>query len=246
MRSGLGSSLWRKAQSGLYLNSSRVKIPLVGLQQYAPLWHPELSGSPFTSKEPVGTSYNVIGATWGIQGRTFITDDYLTTSAFLPPDALTIIMAGLSFRTLPAIGTGWRVCGWCNAGATTFSSLYFYNLTGVYRMRWYVMSDAGNTAIWGATHTPTAGVKYNFALTQATPAALPLMYINGVDVGATQVTKTGTPTRTSDIFSIGRWGAYDGVGEYLDGMVGEVVIANRVYSPSEIKQVDSMTKWRYS
>ena len=49
------------------------------LALYLPLWHPDLIGSPIISKDLNAHSCTVVGATWGLQGRTFAGgDDYIS------------------------------------------------------------------------------------------------------------------------------------------------------------------------
>jgi len=55
------------------------KIDLGGCVLYLPFWRPDMAGSPIISKDSSAHSCTVVGATWGLTGRTFDgADDYIT------------------------------------------------------------------------------------------------------------------------------------------------------------------------
>ncbi len=243
--SGVGSSLWRKSGAGLYLQTSRMRFPLNGLVFYAPLWHPELSISPFISKDLNAHSCTVIGATWGATGRTAAGgDDYIDCGkgvALSLTGALTIegwaqVTSIAAYNTFLA-----------NFNALLTQGQYLLRSTNTGYLQFYQIAGANSVLVTGTTRQLTANTWVHVAVTRTSATGTITLYTNAV-ADAT----TGTSTAASicsDVnrgnTCIGRAGDYAGAGEYLNGIHGEYRIYNRALSLAELTRNRDATKWRY-
>ncbi len=206
---------------------------------YAPLWHPELTGSPFLSKDLNAVSCAVTGATWGIQGRNFDgTDDYIAITrhaSFTQTTALTVM-----FWTKVDDKTAYQVVfafgafspntntGDVRVQANNFDT-YYNRLAG--EVSGKLGTTVINTAFW-----------YHVTVVLQT-SQFPLLYINGVAEGA----ETGTTQALGGV----NWDLqiaktpYSVADEFYDGTIGEVWDYNRVLTALEIQHNYLATKWRY-
>jgi len=74
---GVTRNLWSTQQSGLMV-PKRMNLPLDSLELFLPLWHPELSGASFKSKDLNAQACVAVGGPQDSQGRVFDGDDYIT------------------------------------------------------------------------------------------------------------------------------------------------------------------------
>lgn len=209
----------------------------------APLWHPHLSLSPFTSKPPNPLVCTVTGATWGLQGRTFDGDDLIDmgapSSVELGLKDLTILAWVRTNNTAiyPPILCKADGCNWNgydlyidNAGKIVVSmhdGTDSYYVTGT--------TDIRSASVWkfvgGVIDRDTEGNCNTF--------------LSGVNDTAS---KTGTladvgdvtfPTRTL------RLGKFTIDARWWNGLMGKVLLSFRVLTLLEIQRIYLATKWRY-
>lgn len=231
--SGVKQNLWRRQQRGLFAPVRR-NFPIDGLVLYAPLWHPELNVSPFTSKDLNAHSCSVTGATWGIQGRTFDgVDDYIncgsaaslhfggtaiTVLAWLKPSALTDEQIIKHRDILDAQSGNWQFYLLANGG------LYFNFWSGGVNKE----GLSTNTGFMSTTSFNFAGVTYDGSNIKH--------WHQGVQNG-NAVAATGTiDTVTFPVLIAAR---------YLAALIGEVYLYSRALSAFEILQIYLSTLWRY-
>ena len=222
----IGSNLWRRYQGK--------RFPVQGLALYAPLWHPELSGSPFISKDLNATSCTVTGAVWGITGRTFVStsSQYIdcTNGASLDIQGVITIEAWVN---VSAFGDKVIVSNY-DAGA---ANCQYQLKLGAGKNLLYDIATGGQEEMI-STGTIDTGWYYVAAVNDLSNVHF---YINGVLDSSPATAKTPPATRGNT--SIGRGGSYNGL--YLDGIVGEVRIYTRILTASEIARNYQATKWRY-
>ncbi len=216
---------------------------------YAPLWHPELTGSPFLSKDLNAFSCAVTGATWGSQGRTFDgTDDLIVTSANIGISGnapLTIIAwvkpAAESLVTNKIANiVGW---GWADGGATDPATACGCSLAT------FGWDGAGHWKLWlPATTTPSTTIHLAadiwYCLGATYDGTTIVNYNNGAADGS------GAPSVTPNFANtpvyIGRKLGVAADRLWLKGTGGEVFIYNRALTAAEILRSYNSTKWRYS
>ncbi len=230
-----GKNMWR--------TNGRLNFPLNGLVLYAPLWHPQLSGSPFNAWDVAnGTvrSCTVIGATvWGIQGRTFDgTDDWISipnhaTLNFTSQDFSVEVWFYLnqtgSTRTLVSKGQNAipRV-GW------------LFRIPSNERIALYVAESGTSKAAFTAVDVIVATTWTHVVVTRTGTTIL--LYKDG-KVVANETNNTATDIdASSDAVRVGA--EADDEGDML-GIIGEVRIYNRVLTPLEVQRNYLATKWRY-
>lgn len=199
----------------------------------APLWHPDLSLSPFLTKDPYQHSCTVTGATWGPQGRTFNGDgDFIDcgnqTALQITGDIT--LEAWVMFDDITAHHN------LINHYSLVKDSYVFGELSGghlfVGRRGWDTF-EPHMSAQWN--NRVSAGVKYHIVgvLKGEYGAGYRKLFLNGVD--------QGNPDTTTSYF----WGNTNlrlGVHSAPDypcwhkGLIGEVRIYNRALSLAEIQQ----------
>ena len=206
---------------------------------YAPLWHPQLSVSPFTSLNP-GTQHSctVTGATWGPTGRAFDgVDDLINpgrpASLLITGDLSILCWVKVNNLTANQIIIGQHsAAGYTGLYAlmvrVTTGKIFFYRGNGVNAE----VSVNGNVSL-------VAGTYYHLALTVS--GVTVRSYVDAVldmdgNHGAVTVTDAGTDIRI---------GYPKYLSEGLNGTLGEVWLYNRLLSIGEIQQTYQATKWRY-
>ena len=212
-------------------------IPTDGLVLNAPLYHPDLSGDTFYSRDDYRHYCTVTGAIWTSQGRTFDGDDYITT-----PQPL----AGLDQYSVcvwfKATGDRNYVLGGTNYTAT-YGHLYFSVYNGWLRYKWRTSVDASDNLY----ATGVALDTWYFAVfTRDKIAEHSQLYLKGGGLN-----KLSEKDSTYYIFDwsgnlltgIAKDGAVYSNG--FEGMVGEVVVYNRILSGTETQDIYLATGWRY-
>lgn len=229
-----GNNLWRR--NGVNT------IPRYGLVFYAPLWHKELSGSPFVSKEPSGKSCTVTGATAGVTGRTFDgTDDQILVPKGATINDLVTITIIAWFKATgwgegnnpyvvtkgPKIGPYW---------ATDNGRVYFYHNFSTTSYRGYIADSSIALNNWYC-----CAITYN----NGNVANVPVIYLNGVSKSVTtDSTPEGTPVAdaASDLIIGGNGSG----GSTFAGIIGDVIYYSRILSAAEVLNIYQRTKWRYA
>lgn len=206
---------------------------------YLPLWHPELNGSSFISRDHYGHLVTVSGATWGATGRTFdATNDYITLTAIQPMPAVGYIgiwaykddWAPGATRALfdagAADGGGSRLGLWV---AATNVARCLITTGGVDQV------DINSDALSGA------GWKYFEILygLNNTSFFIDLAQIGSTDVACTMPTfAAGWVTRLGNLYS-------NTAGSF-DGIIGEIIIQSGQPTLAERQSQYFATLPRYS
>ena len=218
---GEGSGLSRQFSD----RHGHVFVPGGGNVFYAPLWHPALSGSTFTTIDTTGYLCTVTGAVYGATGRTFDGDDKIVIAS-----AITIATANpwtiLSWSKPTGTINKWPIMGSstdsCRLQYTNADSrVHFYSANGTF----FYMDIAPPTNTW-----------VNISLV-CDGAGTITFFKNGSMV----VPRTYANTALS-IDVIG----YYGLGSnYFTGTIGEGLIYTRALSAAEVLNHNLATKWRY-
>lgn len=213
---------------------------------YFPLWQEDMQGSSVISYDQYHRVGTVTGATWGSQGRTGDGNDYISTPAWTPPDAISIE----AWVKPSELTNTYTICGWSDAGFTTYTVLYFNTVAAVVYLQLNIIKDGSNYGVWrGSYSTFTINNWYHVMVTQATPATAPLMYVGTPTVApasqsVAQISLVGTPAHTSNVFAIMVPGAATATNPYK-GVEGEVRIDSKVRSVADGIENYQKTKGRY-
>jgi len=222
---GISKNMWRR--------NGRLNLPLNGLVLYAPLWHPELSGSPFLSKDLNAHSCTVTGATWGITGRTFDgADDFIDCGSDITISHTGSLVcwfkypADASTRVLIANG---------NLSTDRDGYTLYISATDTLAFQYASAAAVINTTAIATTTTQWNLVCVTWDGTNIIP------YLNGT--AGTTLSQTIDNAITNPL-RIGRAGA--GTDYYGKGQIGEVAVFNRALSAIEVQNLRLATKWKYS
>jgi len=210
-----------------------MKVPPNGLVLYAPLWHPELAGSPFISKDLNAHSCTVTGAIWTPQGRTFKGDDYIRVATFTGQptgNAPFSAMGWVKFDSLAANGV--MLSFGVDSASPTAYGIYYNNATN----RLTTAFSAGNGACV-STNAPSTGVWYFIA--GVSNSATNKIFVNGIEE---QSVAYALGNLTAGVFAVGAWVQ---LGSKMSGTVGEAFTYNRALTPAEIMNKYLITRWRY-
>ncbi len=208
----------------------------------APLWHPDLSISPFLTKDPTHHSCTVTGAVWGTTGRTFdAVDDKIAL-----PVAVYQAFANTNDFTIEL---------WAYIETTPDGGFVYWASKNIVSnqpsIQFYV--NANRTVSATVRHTAGDSVQNTFTsaaqavgwhqLVLKWEAATHKLYldIDGVNSGS-DATNILTFAKTDfDLANIGSGKTGASYGE----KIGEVRIYSRLLSISEVMQNYLATKWRY-
>lgn len=223
-------------------NFGSPKIDLGGCVFYAPLWRPDLAGSPFQSPSPYGIpshTCTVTGATWGIQGRTFAGgDDLIELNDGSTASPLNFTSGDFSIII--------RMKTDNLTGANNLFNRGAYNDTGY----WFRVGTNGSLDVFtfqtvaGQSSASSAGsivvgTWYTVGFSRA--GASVKLFINGVEDTASP----GSHTNPATCALAGVIGSYQKSSDFFYGTIGEVIIYNRALSAGEIMNNYLATKWRY-
>jgi len=232
--SGVKQNLWRRQQSGLYALSRR-NFAIDGLVFYAPLWHPELAGSPFLSKDLNAHSCTVTGATWGSQGRTFDgTDDRVDAGNPAALDITGAITIELWFKTT-RLATDQYILS--KFAANYAACQYLLQQDGTDYLRFY-SGAPGGAARASSLAAISSGQWYH--VVGEWNGANTLMYLDTVR----QTDAAGGIAPVSVATNV-LFGGHVSGGEDWQGAMGEVRVYNRALSAVEVMHNYQSTKWRY-
>lgn len=213
-----------------------MNFPLDGLVFYAPLWHPELSGSPFLSKDLNVHTCTVYGATWTSLGRSFNgTSDYVDAGN------------AVSFDLTEAITVeAWVYLTAYNAAGSIVISKGYYSLVTGWTL---LITSVGQVQFcingWQtkvATFPTNLSLNTWYHLVGTYDREKIKVYVNtvkGTDYSLTEAIATNTQK-----VMIGT--RYTGSGYWHFGRVGEARIYNRALSLAEIQHNYNATRWKYA
>jgi hypothetical protein len=229
---GVKRNLWFTEQGRV----KRANFPIDGLVLYAPLWHPELSGSPFLSKDLNAHTCTVTGATWGLQGRTFNgTSDYIdcgSNGVLFPSGDLTIEAWIQKNDALTEAG----IVN-CYASNKGYDLTIFGDNNFLFRY-WASDGHAQLYAAFPAASPFAINTWFHLVVGRSGDTLVGWVNCNAL----TPVAVTGTLVVPAVSLRIGsQQGA-----QYLKGLEGEVRIYNRALSLAEVQHNRNVTRWRYA
>jgi len=213
-----------------------MNFPPNGLVLYAPLWHPELSGSPFNAWDIANGgvhSCTVVGATWTPDGRLFSGgDDYLDLGNILnfgTGDFSIAFWVNVLTDTDGVVIAKGRHTGAGDILIYCYPNLSFRN-----------NNQTGDEYTYFTDTTVTGIGWFHGVLTRE--GATTKAYFNGV------LNDTSTIETSYDFTNTHKWtiGAReDGTESFLDGYVGEVLMYDKALTAAEIRNIYYKTKGRY-
>jgi len=241
---GMGSSLWMKKGSGLYAPSRR-RFPINGLVLYAPLWHPELSGSPIISKDLNAHSCTVVGAPWGSQGRIFAAgDDYIDCGTGASLNLVQEFSIEVWFK-YDATGSAEMIITKANDSSYPY---FAWQLIKTNAEKIFLRGSNGvdaATLILTSDTALTADTFYHIIATYDKNAGNGIIYRNGVADGSGAISGTIPDNATKHLVLGVRPKTLPAFDSSLTGTIGEVRIYNRILTPAEVFHNYQSTKWRY-
>ncbi len=202
------------------------------LALYAPLWHPDLSLSPFVSKDPHVSSFNVSGgAVWTRQGYSFdgINGRILATS--------NMGISGAAARTVIIWVKQTDVTGeqaffrWGTSGNGSTFGVGMSAASGKIKfMGW-------GTADFDTAFTPVINVWYCYA---AVYDGTSVTIYRDVIADAPVVSVLNTVNAPLNIGDQGL------ASQPTKGGIGEIIAYTRAFVPAELQTISLATKWRYN
>ena len=248
--SGVGSSLWMKKGSGLYAPSRR-RFSINGLVLYAPLWHPQLSGSPFNAWNIANGgvhSCTVFGAIWGPTGRTF---DGIDNKIVVPDHA----------SLHPTTAFTQEIWVYIDPAATyldgSFAHIFTSGVSTDYGLFWDDRGGAlGTNKLQAQLYGGVSGDSFIGGNNDITSAGwYHILQTYDKDLGGTEEHKliiNGVVVATGDFsatMEAGGTTVYLGARPndttFAEVIIGEVRIYNRALTLAEIQHIYQSTKWRY-
>lgn len=199
---------------------------------YTPFWSNRLNGATITSIDDYTQSCAVSGATWTNQGYSFDGNDCINcgsdASLDLTGNFTELIWANVGVTgTLMSkqVGTSYPGSGWWHRGYTTQARPSQYTTPNSYTND---TSGVGTGAFkhYGGTHNNTQIEAFMNAVSSGSPTAVP-----------------GIVTSPAQSLYIGRY-SYT-AGEYITGIIGEIIYINKICSLPEITHIYNTTKHIY-
>ncbi len=222
-------------------NFGSPKIDLGGCVFYAPLWRPDLAGSPFNSSGVYGIpihSCTVAGALWTSQGRSFDGDDYVDVGTPANLNFTSQNFSGEAWVKFTAITSNHGIFG--KGSYQTIGWEFFVNILGQLSLATYQnLANQNSTSDVG---TIVINTWYHLAFVRN--GASVRLYRNGVDITNTAANHVDPADNSAQKMIVGA--GYDGGALWLKGTIGEGLIYNRALPASEITQNYLATKWRYT
>ena len=216
-----------------------------GLVLYLPLY--ERDGSSFMSKDAYGHLYTVTGALWTPRGRSFDgSDDYVT----IPDHAAFDIATKLTFLSWVKSDVVASVADQdyiASKYATDEREWAFRTLnTGVLAI---YFGDPNDGSFEGRVESDVAHITstttyYLVGFTFSSGTVV--LYVNGAAVDSSTATGAVPATLYNGSADILIGNTADlGVGQFWDGLQGEVWLYSRALTFLEIQHIYLATKWRY-
>ena len=215
---------------------------------YLPLW--KLDGASFVSKDAYGHSCTVTGALWRPKGRYFDgTDDAIRCGSSSSIDDIFdgggTLMAWINPASDGELNNGRILTKYTTNLGWTLSTKLDDGSGVVVRCYYYWSGNDGDWALTNRDITLNVWSLVAFTLNADTAGNTPLIYVNGDSKAVTETTaSTGTrATDAAQILAIGNNPA--DTNNTFDGLIGEVMLYNRILTPQEIQNIYLATKWRY-
>jgi len=224
-----------------YTTSQAIFSDIPGFEDlvlYLPLWHPNLNGSSFLSRDQNHHSCTVTGATWGVTGRTFDgTDDYivLPNACFLP---------GTGDFTLefwfkvPDTSAGTQVIFDSGSGVEFGNVFLAFDTNG--KIIFEINDSSGAIALTSTTAWDDDA--WHHCVLSATRSANAVLYVAGVSDGTLDISGDLLTISNAQLRRIGTRldSALD-----LTGIIGEFRVYHRALSAGEIQHNYLTNKWRF-
>jgi len=198
---------------------------------YLPLYH--LDGAGFVTRDARGHLCTVVGATWGIQGRTFDgNDDYIDCGAILTDLSTYTIEAWQKIND--AAQTNQVIVNLQpGAGIPSFSTLWNASTQAIIYLggSFYRTFETGlaNNGNWH--HILFEVLDDNITTTA--------FEVDGVAQEVASTASAGAPSAKTGLY-IGRAST-----DWLDGDIGEIRIYNRQLTTAEKQHNRLITRWKY-
>ena len=212
-------------------------IILSGLVLYAPLWHPDLSLSPFKTKDPFQHSGTVTSAVWTPQGRTF---DGLWDEIVLPAAAGVMSGAGtLAFwfkydSSVGAVDDRILLAKRTAAAGTNYQISISVAAPGNRGVSLYTGGAQQNSLYF-----PTVG-QWEYLSFRRTSATSIIFAANCVDKFTFTLDWGAGTGATLAIGNMTNLGDYP-----VKGTFGDVLGSNLTLTSTEDQRIYLATKWRY-
>ena len=201
---------------------------------YLPLW--KRNGNQFISDDARGHLCTVTGATWGIQGRTFVD----TSGHFINLNA--VLAIGTSIRTFEFWWKG-------TINADLVNSVYGNRNTNVngyiiqvYETELSLINAFSVTSIYCAA-TTLNGIWHHIVIVRAGIASNAI-YVDGVS----QTLTTNTENLTDPVETLNTRIGVQVItvdARFFKGIIGEVRVYNRILGALEVANNYLASKWRY-
>ena len=218
----------------------RANFPIDSLSLYLPLWHPELNGSPFNSKDLTAYSCAVTGAVKGYYGRTFDGSDDL-------------ILVG-NMGSWPSKGT---IIHWVySTSMDNYRNSFSTNASAAgIRTGVHFEEDATGAFVADLADDATSGLSHYYLASGMTINTWYCVALIWDSVANTVIGLLNDVQKFSEAHTL--WATTMpavrvGVGYRLNaerswkGIVGDVWMWSRALSLLEASHVYTTTKWRYS
>jgi len=232
LQKSLGSNMWRK--------EGRIVIPKRRLVFYAPLWHPQLSGSTFNAWDlvtPGVHSCTVTSAIYGSQGRIFGGDGKIS----FPSTINYATDTTYSLETWVKVTTTARqvFAAWGSSTSSTPFILFYVDSDKYITMKH--RNDESVLATLKDTSLVVADTWYHVVGVRRAANSWEL-YINGVSVDTDATNVTGAVTLNT--FWIGQYQSTT-VNWPLSGTIGEMLFYSDALTTAEVVHRHQLPKWRY-
>lgn len=221
-------------------NKHRIGVIKDGLVLYAPLWHPDLSVSPFTTIDSISHTATVSGAVWSTDGYTF---DGISNFIDLGNDASINFGTGdftYSFWVKPATDTGTRYIVSKGAYSTVAPG---FTARQVSTSSMHIMVADGTERVIYTLTGITSGSSYNIAAVVDRAGQVMSIYRGGALVDTISIASVTGSVDIADNLYLGRNSGANA--DHYSGTIGDFQVYNRAFTPQEIEQIYNATRWRY-
>lgn len=218
-----------------YLTSQAIFSDIPGFESlvlYLPLWHPNLDGASFLSRDQNHYLCTVTGAVWGVTGRTFdIIDDLISAGDVCKFEGV------LSFTIFAWVKRGTTANTIIAKGSAADQYWLFCETNIVKFDRWI-----GGVLKSRTESTITLILDQWYLVCVVYDGTKASIYMSGAldKIGAADANSIGASTNP---FRVGN--RSDVTTSPWGGTIGDVLVYNRALTASEIQGIYQQTKWRY-
>lgn len=221
----------------IYYRATRAYNPIQeGCVLYLPLWHKKLEGDVIYSQDDYGHECDVTGAIWGVDGRTFDgSDDFIGLGTTISPFSALTIIVWVYQTSLDGSSRGWVARG----DADTALNFMLYVNNGEVR---FGVQGGTPTAAWANGFSADSWQQMACTITGTT-----LNFYNNTTASLGNPYTVLAMTANAGVSTmVGRGTAGAGFGKLWNGIIGDVILYNRVLSAAEIDYIYQNLKGRYS